>query len=57
MSSGLNAVLYATRFTLPTVQTVLRGVEVNSYYADLDIGDIDVPQVLAAPESLAILWS
>ncbi len=38
--SSLNAALWAPNFGLPTVETVLRGVDEDSWMGDLDIGEM-----------------
>ena len=44
--SGLNAVMWAPWFPLPTVESHLRVVDVNTYMGDLDIGEMFLNFVL-----------
>jgi hypothetical protein len=45
-SSGLNDAIWVPRFPLPTVNTMLRAVDVHSFMGDLDIGETFVNFIL-----------
>jgi hypothetical protein len=44
--SGLNDVIWVPRFPLPTVDTLLRAVDVGTYMSDMDIGEMFLNFVL-----------